>query len=103
MNSPDALIARIHDYLYRTPELATKIRDARARPAPERPPDGGEQQPVIAALRDHLHRTEDTARPATGGSGGPRRATPITASGERPTYVGNSRPPRSTTSPRRAD
>lgn len=52
------------EYLYRTPELAAKIRDARSS-SPARLSNGANQEPhsIIATLRDHIRRLE--ARHAT--------------------------------------
>lgn len=47
------------EYLYRTPELADKIRSARIIARPQTiAAQGTSHEPVIAALRDHIRRLE---------------------------------------------
>lgn len=47
------------EYLYRTPELATKIKASRDTPHLLAAPEPiGDAQPIVAALRDHMRRME---------------------------------------------
>lgn len=49
------------EYLYRTPDLATKIKSSRGRPYPQATPDTDEtNRPIVTVLREHIRRIEAT-------------------------------------------
>lgn len=64
------------EYLYRTPDLAVKIRAAReSRPLAAASSPAGGDQPIVAALREHIRRHHPGAAP------GEPRAAPAAGTG----------------------